>query len=447
MRETIMRTTSRILTSLSALVPAMLFAYSTGPVTKRTGAAVDGGQNCTACHRTFAPANSDLRGSVVISAQPYTPGVKQTITVSVNHPVQKRWGFQLIARLGSDETQQAGTFATNDLVRVRCTDTQDAPCNGAIEFAEHNNAPVTAVGAGFTFQIEWTPPSTNVGEIHFYAAGNAADANATFTNDYIYTTKLFIPAAGSCSLSGTPSISGVVNSASFSNSISAGSLISIFGSGFNLAGTHAVPAVANKSFPKAAACAAVEVNGTRVPLIFAGEGQINAQAPANLTAGPATVRVILNPDTDKQSASDPATVTAASVAPAFFTFGDGAVAASAPAGAAVGDATKIAGAVAAKSGDMVTFWLTGCGPTTPAVPEGTVVDGQAKVNGTVSVTIGGVAVPATDIAYAGLSPQSISGLYQMNVRIPAGLPDGNAAVVAQVNGASTQSGLTIPIKN
>src|SRR5689334_17186415 len=143
MRETTMRITPRLVISLTALVPAFLFAYSTEPVTERTGAAVDGGQNCTACHRTFAPANSDPRGSVIISAQPYTPGVKQTITVSVNHPIQKRWGFQLIARLGSDETQQAGTFATSDTIRVRCTDTQDAPCNGAIEFAEHSSAPIT----------------------------------------------------------------------------------------------------------------------------------------------------------------------------------------------------------------------------------------------------------------------------------------------------------------
>jgi uncharacterized protein (TIGR03437 family) len=444
------RLTQKLFCTLPILLPAALYAFSTGPVIQRTGAAVDGGTNCSACHRTFAPANSDPRGSIVINAQPYTPGVKQTITVTINHPTQKRWGFQLIARLASDETLQAGTFSTNDLVRVRCSNTQDAPCNGAAEYAEHNNAPVTAVGAGFTFQIDWTPPATNVGDIHFYAAGNAANGDGTFNGDYIYTTLLFIPAAGPCNLSLKPSVGAVVNSASFANTISSGALISIFGSGFNLAGTKAQPTaqlLANNSFPKAMACAAVEVNGTRVPVTFVGDQQINAQAPANLAAGPATVRVIVNPDTANQVASDPMTVTAATVSPAFFQFTKGAAAATATDGTPLGDPTQISGAVAAKPGDMVTFWLTGCGPTTPAVPEGTIVNAQSKVNGTVSLTIGGVSVPATDITYAGLSPKSISGLYQMNVRIPAGLADGNATVAAQVNGTATQSGLAIPIKN
>src|SRR5271166_2342963 len=98
-----MSSTNKIALSLIVLMPAALFAYSTGPVIQRTGAAVDGGANCSVCHRTFAPANSDPRGSVIISASPYTPGVMQTIMVTVSHPIQKRWGFQLIARLGSDE--------------------------------------------------------------------------------------------------------------------------------------------------------------------------------------------------------------------------------------------------------------------------------------------------------------------------------------------------------
>ncbi len=444
-----MKTTSKLLFSLSVTIPAALFAYSTGPVIQRTGAAVDGGLNCSACHKTFAPADSDPRGSVIITASPYTPGVKQTITVTVSHPTQKRWGFQLISRMASDETMQAGTFSTSDVVRVRCTNTQDAPCNGAPEYAEHSNAPVTAVGAGFTFQIDWTPPATNVGDIHFYAAGNAANGDGTFNGDYIYTTRLFIPAAGACNLSQKPAIGGIVNAASFAGTISGSGMITIFGSNFNLAGTHVSPTTLTaNAFPRALSCVAVEVNGSRVPVTFVGDQQINAQAPANLSAGPAMVRVILNPDGANQLASDPATVQAGSVAPAFFEFGtSGAAATNAMTGAPIADSTQVAGGVTAKPGDMVTFWLTGCGPTTPSFTEGAIVSAMAKVNATLTLTIGGTAVAPADITYAGLSPNSISGLYQMNVRIPAGLADGNAAVLAQINGTATQSGLTIPIKN
>jgi uncharacterized protein (TIGR03437 family) len=433
------------------MIPAVLFAYSTGPVIQRTGAAIDGGTNCTACHRTYAPANSDPRGSVTIAASPYTPGVKQTLTVTVYHPTQKRWGFQLIARLASDETMQAGTFSVNDQVRVRCTNTQDAPCDGAPEYAEHNDAQFTDTGAGYTFKIDWTPPATNVGDIHFYAAGNAANGDGTFNGDYIYTTRLFIPAAGPCNLSMKPGINSVVNSASYSNAITASGLISVFGSNFNLAGTRVSPSstdMTTAGFPRSLYCVAVEVNGSRVPVTFVGDQQINAQAPANLAAGAATVRVILNPDAPNQIAADPVVVQANSVAPAFFQFGTAGVAATdAMSGAPIADPAQFGGGAAAKPGDMVTLWLTGCGPTSPSFPEGAIVTAMAKVNAQVTLTVGGVTVAPGDVSYAGLSPNSISGLYQMNVRIPMGLPDGNAAVVAQVNGTATQSGLTIPLKN
>jgi len=84
----------------------------------RTGAGVDGGLTCTACHTSF-PLNDDSGGSVVIYANPYTPGIKQIIEVQVSHPAALRFGFQLTARLVSDETQEAGTFTADDNIRVR----------------------------------------------------------------------------------------------------------------------------------------------------------------------------------------------------------------------------------------------------------------------------------------------------------------------------------------
>ena len=96
----------KVLLSLLGAVPVMLFAFSAGPPVKRTGAAVDGGTNCTSCHATYGPANSDARGSVVITAANYVPGVKQTLTVSVKHPEALRWGFQLIARTTADQTKR-----------------------------------------------------------------------------------------------------------------------------------------------------------------------------------------------------------------------------------------------------------------------------------------------------------------------------------------------------
>jgi uncharacterized protein (TIGR03437 family) len=64
----------------------------------------------------------------------------------------------------------------------------------------------------------------------------------------------------------------------------------------------------------------------------------------------------------------------------------------------------------------------------------------------ITVTLGGVALPQSDILYAGLSPGSISGLYQFNVRIPSTAPTGEVPVTISIGGSQTQAGATIPIQ-
>jgi uncharacterized protein (TIGR03437 family) len=53
---------------------------------------------------------------------------------------------------------------------------------------------------------------------------------------------------------------------------------------------------------------------------------------------------------------------------------------------------------------------------------------------------------SSDILYAGLSPGSISGLYQFNVKIPSTTPSGDVPVTITIGGFQTQSGATIPIQ-
>ena len=446
--------TRRIFFSLLCALPFVLLAYSTGPPVQVTGAAVDGGLDCSECHSNLGPANSDARGSVTITASNYTPGVPQVIAVSVAHPLQRRWGFELTARLVSDQTKETGTFSVDSIVRVRCL-FGDAPCNGGQEFAEHANAPFTAVGAGFTFNVTWTPPPSAAGDVIFYAAGNAANGDGTVTGDHIYTTSKSISAslpAGNCTLTQTPSIAAVANGASFQPQIGPGAMISLFGSNFEATPTSAFGVgaadLANNAFPTRFACLAVEVNGTRVPLAFASGGQINAQAPFNLPAGSAQVRVVLNPDQPNQLASDPFSVTVQPQSPGFFLFGPGAIAATvANSATPIADPTLVPGAVAAKPGDVVTLWLTGLGQTNPPVTEGAISTAIASAQASLALTIGGIPVPAADVLYAGVSPGSISGLYQMNVRLPSGLPDGRATVALQVSGTPTPGGLSIPIQH
>ena len=62
------------------------------------------------------------------------------------------------------------------------------------------------------------------------------------------------------------------------------------------------------------------------------------------------------------------------------------------------------------------------------------------------MTIGGITLGPDDVPYAGLSPGSVSGLYQFNVRIPATVSDGDLPVVIRVGGVATQDGATIPVR-
>lgn len=445
--------THLVVVLLSAL-PTLLMGFSTGPPIKRTGAAVDGGTNCSACHRTFAPANSDPTGSVRITADNYTPGVKQTIKVTVSHPTAARWGFQLTARTMSDDSKPAGTFAANDVVKIMCDDGSTlgvlGPCQATqLFFAEHISAPRGNPGDGFTFTVDWTPPATDVGDVIFYAAGNAANGDGTFNGDHIYTTSRRV--SPPCTLTAKPSIKSLLNGASFQPAWNVGSMVALFGSNFGPAGKTRTATSAdyvNQRFPQSLACVAVTINGQNAAITYVQPDQINIQAPALSGVGTASVVVIANPGASNELRSDPTTVTSQQAyAPAWFTFNGKSVAGTSADGSSyIADPAIVPKGAAAKPGDIVVLYATGLGATNPAVGPGEIATAAAAVTGTVSVSVGGITVPPADILYAGLSPQSISGLYQLNVKLPALVPDGDAAITLAVGGAQSASGTTIPIK-
>jgi len=429
--------------------------FSTGPPPKRTGAAIDGGGNCTACHRTYAPANSDPLGSVRIDVSNYTPGVKQTIKVTVSHPQAQRWGFQLTARLVSDESKIAGNFTPNDVARVICDDGSPrgslAPCpTGQPEFAEHFNAPRTDAGAGFTFSIDWTPPANDAGDIVFYAAGNAANGDGTFNGDRIYTTVRRI--SPPCTLTQKPAVKGALNGASFQAPWNVGAMMSVFGSNFATAGNTRLVTrgdIVGNRFPQSLGCIAVAINGQNAPITYVQQDQINLQAPALAGLGSASVVVIANPGAANELRSDPITITTQqALAPAIFTFNGTSIAATSADGSKiVADSSVVPGGVAAKPGDIIVFYATGFGPTNPAFAPGDIPLAAAQVTAAVAITVGGVMVPSPDILYAGVSPQSICGLYQVNMKLPATLPDGDASIVLNVGGTVAAGKTTVPIKN
>jgi len=385
-----------------------------------------------------------------VETSDYTPGVRQLIRVLVEHPEAMRWGFQLTARLAGDETRQAGSFTFTPEIRVRCAPTGDAPCGG-VQFASHR---IESTRLGTTgqaeWEIEWTPPATEEGDVVFYVAGNAANGNFANTTDRIYTSNLRVRQL-SCTVATRPTLRSVANGGSFLASLSANSMISLFGLGFQPAGltrTAGRAEFVDRKFPTQLNCVAVEVGGVLAPISHVRTDQINAQLPSIPDLGNVPVRVILNPGRPNEIRSDVAMVVVSEYSPAFFLYpGSRSIAGLFPnSNVPVASPAVVAGGRPAQPGDIVTLFGTGFGPTEPFYQAGEFALGEARIRDSFTVTVGGTQLAREDVLYGGLSPGSISGLYQFDIRLPRTLPDGDVPVVIRIGGAASDQSVTIPVR-
>ncbi len=464
--------TRLVLVAWFVLLPSLVVAESVTPSIGYTGAPADhGGANCSTCHNSYGPANSATSGSLTVTVGNggggYVPSVGQLIRIVVQNPSASTWGFQITIRPENDESVSAGTFSIPSTTlpeQVACDDgTQygsPPPCGGNIlrQFAEHHNAPHGGTGESYEFDVDWVPPAQENGRLHVYVAAVAGNGDGGPQGDYVYTNVQTLTNQGTCNLTGTPVFQSLVNGASFQPGFSSGSMVTIYGSGFETSGytrTAGPGDYVNGAYPTQLGCVGVEVAGPgiaqpeQIPIAYVSEGQINAQMPNFTGTGPVTVTVTLNPaSTSGVNSAIAMLQTLQPFAPAFFTFqNSNSIAAEiANTYTIVAEPSVVAGGSPAAPGDVVSLYGTGFGAVSPAVTAGTLDTGIATLTNSITVTIGGVTVPSQDVLYAGLSPGSISGLYQFNVMIPSSVPSGNEPVVITIGGVETQSSVTIPIQ-
>jgi uncharacterized protein (TIGR03437 family) len=420
---------------------------------------VPGEGNCTECHNTY-PLNSGsgkVELTVVDGPNTYTPGVPKRLRVTVTDPDARRWGFQATPRLASDATTAAGIIRAADAnTEVICSDTNlpddngNCPSTGPTQYIGHVNRSTRAGTVGpVTFEFNWTPPSSDVGEVIFYYTGNGANNNNQNTNDRIYAaTTRFAFAGGTSGPKPTFTTAAVVNAASFSpeRPFAQGSFFSIFGT--QLAGSTVVwdSAFVNGVAPTTLAGVRVLINDRPAFLSLVAPGQINAIAPTDTPPGGTSIVVEHN-----GVRSDTISVTAGDVSPALFTFsprdnkflagtsGDGA--------AFLGPADLFGGPVngrplrPARSGEVIIIYGTGFGPTNPPTEIGRIPSGAAPTANPVTFTIGGRAVTPQ---YAGRS--GFVGVYQFNLQVPT-LTNGEHEVRATVNGVTTATGKVLLVGN
>ncbi len=179
------------------------------------------------------------------------------------------------------------------------------------------------------------------------------------------------------------------------------------------------------------------VNGKAAYIYYISPTQVNILTPPDAISGSVPVRLSYGGQT---SAAFMAQAQAQALSPAFFVFGGGPyVAAIHPNGAYIGPATLYPGLTTpAKPGETVAIYADGFGATNSPVQSGSVTQ-SGVLTPLPAVTIGGV--PAT-VQFAGLVGP---GEFQFNVVVPAGLDNGDQAIIATYNGASTQAGTLLTV--
>ena len=100
-------------------------------------------------------------------------------------------------------------------------------------------------------------------------------------------------------------------------------------------------------------------------------------------------------------------------------------------------------------GNVIQIFATGEGVTIPPGVNGAISPNRLPLPvpaKPVTVTIDGRTLAASDVTYAGEAPGLISGVLQVNARIPAGTRSGAVAVTIQVGGVSSQSNVTVNVR-
>jgi uncharacterized protein (TIGR03437 family) len=232
-----------------------------------------------------------------------------------------------------------------------------------------------------------------------------------------------------------PTITAVVNGASFLPGIASGSWATVVGT--NLASSTAVAGPSDfngDSLGTLLQNTSVTVDGLPAFIYYISPTQLNIIVPDDATTGDVNVQV-----STATGVSDTFTVSKSAIAPALFLFTAVYPAAVHANGAYLGPPNLFpnANTEPAKPNETILLFGTGFGPTNPPVPAGNLAPNDAPLQLAVTATVGGL--PAQVEGWL-----NAVGLYQLNLKVP-NLPDGDAALVINLENLATQPGLLLSI--
>ncbi len=246
---------------------------------------------------------------------------------------------------------------------------------------------------------------------------NYVTSNTTIQSDF----SAALSAGLKGQIAAAPTITGIVNGASFLVGTAAATWTTIFGTNLSSTTTTWQPSDFNGNLlPTTLGGVSVTIDGLPAYVYYVSPSQIDFLAPDDSALGTVAVQVMNSGGTASGM------VEKSGFSPAFFTFAGNYVAAVHANGTLVGPSTP------ATPGETIEMYGTGFGPTNPPTPSDQIVSPPFNtVANPVTVSVGGVTCQTTFEGLVG------SGLYQFNVVIPSNAASGSAPVIASVQGEPT----------
>jgi len=250
------------------------------------------------------------------------------------------------------------------------------------------------------------------------AVGSYAGKITIATNGV--TSSLDVPVSVDVVAQANPTVAfgGILENANFiDDGIAPGGIVAVFGDQLTFEDAASAPAI---PLATTLAKAAVFINNVQAPLYFASYNQINFQVPYNTATGTAIVRV----ERDGVKSNN-VSVQVKSAAPRLMKY--------AGYGIVVNqngtlNLPRSLGGQPAKRGDTLVIYGLGFGQTNPPATSGAAAPGNPLAwilpTPKMQFAFSGIA-PGIEVApgYMGLTP-GLVGLYQINVVIPDGVPNG-----------------------
>lgn len=220
-----------------------------------------------------------------------------------------------------------------------------------------------------------------------------------------------------------PQISKIVNAADQTQPVAPGGLINVMGTNLSLTNvaTSQVPT------PTALGESCLTVNGIAIPLLLVSGTQINAQLPFNIDGN--SQMVLRTPG----GTSDNLNFTILPTAPSVFRSSASGIDTASVVRAANNDLVSDSNPV--QAGDELVIYATGLGRTSPAVNTGEAAPSDPLASAMIQPDIALDGQPLV-VDYAGLMPGRV-GVYQINVRVPAGIHAGSSVPLTIQQGSSS----------